>query len=408
MARGRSCGGGEWGNNVEAIELFRRSLWRSPGCLTGEDRVGSKWMRSWELGTALSTIGGYTSPDARAGFDRAMRLAENLDDSTTIFPALWGAWTYWFVLGEHDVATPLADRCLRIAEERASDIRFRWEAAAIVGYQRLYSGDFENARAELALAGEHVGREPVADFPHDPGIVSRSALTVALWFLGDAETSRLGAKEALELAESLDPTGRRAALTQCWVACTLAWRAQLDGEPGAAIELADRATAIAVEHRFPTWLAAATLHRSIGQCSLGRFDEGLPTLAAMVDAWRTAGRDGTGAQLHPVLMTSYFAGRLAEALLAHGDLDQAAAVLDGLLAGTPGGGEAFWDVELLRLRAALGRLRKAPPDVIRSDLEAARRLAGQQGAHALVARLGNGNQAPAFGAATAGGGTPWP
>jgi class 3 adenylate cyclase/tetratricopeptide (TPR) repeat protein len=395
------------GAAVEAIELFRRSLAALARLPAGEDRARLELEAQLGLGTTLSTVGGYTSPDARAAFERAMALAENLDDSTTIFPALWGAWTYWFVLGEHGLATPLADRCLRIAEERASDIRFRWEAAAIVGYQRLYSGDFENARAELALAGEHVGREPVADFPHDPGIVSRSALTVALWFLGEAETSRKGAKEVSALAQSLDPGGRRASLTQCWVACTLAWRAQLDGDPDAAIELADHATAIAVEHRFPTWLAAATLHRSIGQCSIGRLDEGLPTLAAMVDAWRTAGRDGTGAQLHPVLMTSYFAGRLAEALLAKGDFDQAAALLDGLLAERPGGGEAFWDVELLRLRATLGRIRKAPPDVIRSDLDAARRLAGVQGARALVSRL-DGDQAPAFGAATAGEGTSWP
>ncbi|MGH9223610.1 MAG: hypothetical protein ACRD2W_07435, partial [Acidimicrobiales bacterium] len=355
------------------------------------------------LGTALSTVGGYTSPEARAAFERAVALAENLDDSTTIFPALWGTWTYWFVLGEHGVAAPLADRCLRIAEDRAADIRFRWEAAAIVGYQRLYAGDFAGARAELALAGEHAGVEPVADFPHDPGIVCRSALAVALWFLGETEASRQAADDSLALAGSLDRTGQRAALTECWVACTLAWRAQLDGDPAAAIELADHAEAIAVQHGFATWLAAATLHRSIAQCSLGRLDEGLPTLAAMVDAWRTAGRDGSGRQLHPVLMTPYFAGRLAEALIARGDVDEAADWLDRLLAGGPGDGEPFWDVELLRLRATVARLRRRPPEVVRGDLDAARRLADEQGARALSARLGTGDPAHEWPTAAAGG-----
>jgi ATP/maltotriose-dependent transcriptional regulator MalT len=290
------------------------------------------------------------------------------------------------------VARPLADRCLRIAQDRASDIRFRWAAAAVVGYQRLHSGDFEGARVELELAGEHVGVEPVADFPHDPGTVCRSALTVVLWFLGEAEASRQAAKEVLALAESLDPTSRRSALTECWVSCNLAWRAQLDGDPSAAIDLAGHAATIATQHGYATWLAAATLHRSIAQCSQGQLDEGLPTLATTVEAWRSAGRDATGRQLHPVLMTPYFAGRLAEAHLANGDIDEAADRLDDLLADRSGNREPFWDVELLRLRATVGRIRGARADAIRSDLEAARGLAGEQNARALAAHLGLGDR----------------
>jgi tetratricopeptide (TPR) repeat protein len=380
------------GAAIEAIELFRRSLSVLARLSGGEDRARTELEAQLGIGTTLSTVGGYTSPEARAAFERAVALGESLDDSTTIFSALWGTWTYWFVLGEHRVAAPLADRCLRIALERATDIRFRWAAAAIVGYQRLYSGDFEAARRELELAGEHTGVEPVADFPHDPGIVCRSALTVALWFLGEAEASRGAANDALVLIESLDPASGRAALTECWVTCTLAWRAQLDGDPTTAIELANQAETIAIRHGFATWLAAASLHRSIAQCSLGRLDEGLPTLAATVDAWRSAGRDRTGRQLHPVLMTPYFAGRLAEVLLTKGDVEEATDWLDRLLAGGPGEGEGFWDVELLRLRATAARIRQLSPDLVGGDLEAAHRLAEQQGARALAARLGTGDQ----------------
>ena len=375
------------GAATEAIEFFRRALKVLVRLPPGERRSKLELEVRLGLGTELSTTGGYTSPEARAAFDRAVELGESLDDSTTIFPALWGTWTYWFVLGDHQVAAPLADRCLRIALERTTDIRFRWAAAAIAGYQRLYSGNFEPARQELELAAEHVGVEPVAAFPHEPGIVSRSALAVALWFLGEDAASREAAGEALALAESLDPASGRAALTECWVACTLAWRAQLDGDPTSAIELANHAEEIAARHRFATWLAAATLHRSIAQCSMGRLDEGLPTLATMLDAWLSAGRDRTGRQLHPVLMTPYFGGRLAEALLASGDLQDAATWIDRLLAGSLRQGEAFWDAELLRLRATVRRARGEPAEVARADLDAARRLAEHQDAWALAARL---------------------
>jgi class 3 adenylate cyclase/tetratricopeptide (TPR) repeat protein len=388
------------GAATEAIELSRRALSVLGRLPAGERRSKLELEAQLGLGTELSTVGGYTSPEARAAFERAVQLGESLDDSTAIFPALWGTWSYWFVLGEHHVAAPLADRCLRISLERATDIRFRWAAAAIVGYQRLYSGDFEPARRELELATEHVGVEPVAAFPHEPGIVSGSALAVAFWFLGESAASRKAADDALALAESLDPASGRAALTECWVAVNLAWRAQLDGDATAAIDLANHAEEIAARHGFATWLVAATLHRSIALCSLGRLDEGLPTLALMLDAWLSAGRDRTGRQLHPVLTTPYFGGRLAEARLANGEISEAADWVDRLLAGSLVQGEGFWDAELLRLRAMIRRAEGAAPELSDADVESARRVVERQGARALAARLDM--EQTAFGVATLG------
>jgi ATP/maltotriose-dependent transcriptional regulator MalT len=107
----------------------------------------------------------------------------------------------------------------------------------------------------------------------------------------------------------------------------------------------------------------------------------------MVEAWRSAGRDAGGRQLYPVLMTPYFAGCLAEALIVTGDLDQAQALLDRLLGAGAGSREPFWDAELLRLRGMLGEQRHASREAVQADLDAARRLAAHQGAVALAARL---------------------
>ena len=370
------------GANSEAIRLYRRSLASLDGLSEGSARAALELDVQLGLGTALSTLEGYTSPDARAAFERAVVLGEGLGDTATIFPALWGTSSYWFVLGEHRIDTGLVDRMLRIAEEQ-DDPRFRFEAAFVAGYRRLYLGHFESARTELELATRHLGLEPIADLPEDSGIVSRSTLSVVLWFLGEAGPSREAAREALRLSDSLDSSRRRAALTACWVSVNLAWRAQLDGESERAIEFADRAIAIAAERGYPTWLAAATLHRSIAQCRLGRLDEGLPTLVAMVDAWRATGRDPSGQQLHSILMTPYFAGRLAETWLASDDADQAADLLDEILGETARSGERFWDVELLRLRATAARKRGASPDVVRADLDAARKLGAEQAARPL-------------------------
>ncbi len=379
------------GANTEAVKLFRRGLRALDGLPDDNARTAFELDVQLGLGTTLSTLEGYTSPDARAAFERAVTLGERLGDSATLFPALWGTSSYWFVLGEHRTDSALVKRLVRIADEQ-EDPRFRFEAGFVAGYRALHLGEFEKSRTELERATRHLGLEPITDLSEDSGIVSRSTLSIALWFLGEAEASREAAAEARELADALEPSSRGAALTACWVSTNLAWHSELDGASEAAIECSDRAVQIAVERHYPTWFAAATLHRSIAQCRLGRFDEGLPTLAAMVEAWRGAGRDESGRQLHPMLMTPYFAGRLAEVRLTVGELDEGARLVDELLAETARSGERFWDVELLRLRARAVRERGGAAAAVEADLSAASELAAEQRSEGLANALDGGSQ----------------
>ncbi len=348
LEAGRAAAAG--GAGAEAIELYRRCLGVLARSTKGARSAELELEAQFGLGTAISTAEGYTSPGAREAFERAVALGEELRDSKTIFPAIWGTSSFWFVLGEHRLVGGLVDRMLRIAREE-DDPRYRYEAGFVAGYAYFHLGDFEGAREELELARNHVGAEPVADFAQDPGVVATSTLAVVHWFRGQPELSREVAAEALDLVGGLDPAGRRSALTECWVNANLAWRAELDGRSAEAMDFADRALAIATERTYLTWLGAGTLHRSIALCRLGRLEEGLPTLRAMVDAWRSAGRDAAGHQLHPVLMTPYFGGRLAEALVAAGEGTEAKALADELLAETAASGERFWDPQLAEIRA---------------------------------------------------------
>jgi tetratricopeptide (TPR) repeat protein len=375
------------GANTEAIELFWHCLSALQALPQGSERSRMELDAHLGQGTALSAVAGYTSPQARASFERAVTLAEGLENAIAIMPALWGAWAFWFVLGEHGIASALAQRCVRIAAEAPHLSDLRLLATAINGYQQLYLGEFPRALSELEWTTRLSGIDPPEVFPHDPVIVGVASRAVTLWFLGDAGASRALGAEAQERVDALDPSGRRTALTRCFVGCLLAWLAELDGDPHTAIELAESACATATEHEYPTWVAAATMHRSIALCSLGRFEEGLPTLAAVVAGWRTAGQDASGRQLHPVLMTPYFAGRLAEAQLQTGEAEQAKRELDRILTDTARTGEHFWDVELLRLRALASDRLGAPGEVSAADLEAARRLAQVQQAHGLLERL---------------------
>jgi class 3 adenylate cyclase len=340
---------------VEAIGQFRRSLAALGRLPDTAERAALELDVQFQLGTTLSTAQGYTSREALKAFQRAALLGESLDDSTGIFCALWGTWAYWFVLGEHAEATPLASRCMRISQTPGVDPGFGWTAAGIVGLQRMYLGDLAGARDQLVRASEHIGIEPVANLPHDFSIASRAALAVTFRLMGEADAARRTAEEASLLAASLDPATSRSALTKCWVACWLAWWAELDGDSTTAIELANEGAAIAGRHGYATWIAVAMAHRAIGQCRSGNLEDGLPALAAVFDQWRSVGRDASGEQLHPVLMTPYFAGRLIEAQVANGELDGAAERIDDLLAHTASNGEHYWDEDLHKLRADVER-----------------------------------------------------
>ena len=288
------------GAGAEAAKLYRRSLAALDQLVSGPERSRLELETQLGLGGVLSGLEGYTSPDARAAFERAVTLAEGLEDTVAIMPALWGAWAYWLVLGEHSVAAGLADRCARIAAEQSNEGAML-AAAAINGYQLLYIGQFGRAVAELEQTRLLSDLEPPEAFPHDPALVGVATGAVARWFLGETELSRELARQTQARMEALPSSHRRTPLTQSFVGCVLAWHAELDGEPDRAIALAERAAAIATERGYPVWLAAATMHRCIGLCSLRRYDEAVPVLAQLVAALAVgrAGRDRTPAPPGP-------------------------------------------------------------------------------------------------------------
>ena len=83
------------GANTEAIELFGRCLSALSALAPGPERSRMELDAQLGHGTTLSAVAGYTSPQARASFERAVTLAEGLENTIAIMPALWGAWAYW-------------------------------------------------------------------------------------------------------------------------------------------------------------------------------------------------------------------------------------------------------------------------------------------------------------------------
>ena len=84
---------------------------------------------------------------------------------------------------------------------------------------------------------------------------------------------------------------------------------------------------------------------------------------------------------------TYFLGLAAHMEALAGDIDAAAATLDGALELVDDLGEHFWQAELLRLRAEVARSAGDPDTRVAELLTRARDRAQAQGALALVDRI---------------------
>jgi class 3 adenylate cyclase len=371
------------GANAEAIEHLHRGLQLVGRLPEGETTGTLELDLQLRLGMCESIVHGYTSVEAKAAFERALTLADRQGDSPSVLPAVWGAWTYYLVLAEHRVAVELAERALSIAEGTPAarrDGRLRWEAGAILGYQRLFLGDFRGARAELELACRHAGIAPVADFPQDPAIASRASLAVTQWCLGELVASERCIARALAEARELDDATRQSRFTRAWVACFAAWLAQLNGDAAGAMTHASDAVAIAQQHGYPTWLGAGLLHIGIAQCALDPTESAVDGYAALVEAWRSVGRDDHGVQRYQVLMTPYFMAQLADARRRSGRPDTALATVDTAIAASTANGEEFYTAELHRLRAGALHDLGHPAATVASALRMAATRAEEQSA----------------------------
>ena len=102
-------------------------------------------------GASLVASHGYAAAEVRDLFERAERLARELDDPRRRFAALNGLHSYYEMRGEL-VRTKEFEPAMREAASRCDDATIRARVHAQVGERLLYMAEFASARTELELA----------------------------------------------------------------------------------------------------------------------------------------------------------------------------------------------------------------------------------------------------------------
>jgi predicted ATPase/DNA-binding winged helix-turn-helix (wHTH) protein len=324
-----------------------------------------------KLRTALGTTLLHTRGplvQVRLAWTRALRLAEQLDDTEYQLRCLWGLCDYHTWTGDHHSALAIADRIRALAIDKG-DFTAGINVDRQTGTALRYLGELPEARRRLermiGLYVPAVVRSDIARFQLDPRLAARGTLANVLWLQGYPEQAVQMARRQLEGAQAADH-----ALALCnalvHTACPIAL---FVGDLAAAERFLALIQDHVAEHAMTVWNAMGRCLR--GEWLLKRGDaSGLAVLREALDELSAVGFR----MRYPAHL-----GTFAEGLAAHGEVDAARVAIEDAIALSTGNGEVWCMPELLRIKgdvlclARAAEATRAAEDQYRQALDLARR-----------------------------------
>jgi DNA-binding winged helix-turn-helix (wHTH) protein/predicted ATPase len=295
------------------------------------------------LGPALMAIHGYAADEVERAYRRACDLCQQLDDSSRLFPALWGLWLFHLVRAEFATARVLGERLLELAHQ-AHDPALLLQAHNALGTTLYHCGEFLAAReqVERGVAVYRADRHhPLALLygGEDPGVVCSCIFALTLWILGYPEQAEQQLRVAETLAHSLDHPFS--------LADALGFAAafhQYGRQPAETLRRAEALVNVAEAQGFPYWSAAGTMLRGWGLVEQGQREDGVRCLCLGLEAHRTAGTE---------LFRPYWLGLLADAYRKMGRASEGLATLAEAFVLMDRSDERVYEAELYRLKGEL-------------------------------------------------------
>ena len=390
---------GEWAvkrdANAEATRHFRRALELLEKQPETAERGEAELKVLTKLGPALQQTGGFGAPEVETTYLRARELCEQLEEPVELFQALWGLWLNSVGRERWDMARPIADELLTVAQ-RLDDRALLLEAHHAMCPTTLWVGDPQLARTHgeqgMALYDREQHQSLAFLFGnHDPGVCCRMHSAMALWFLGYSQKAVERSRTGIAMARELSHTGTL--VNELPFAGIIH---QLRRETPAVREIAESLIVLSTEHGFPQWLAFGKVLDSWAQAEQVD-DVGLVAqLRGAIGNYRAQNE----------LYLPYFLGLLAAIELIYKKADEGFATVSKALEMTERTGSRLMDPELYRLKGELLLLSRGPgpePDAelaFRHAIEIARRqntrsweLRASASLARLLSRQGKRNEA---------------
>lgn len=360
--------------NQEAIVLARRGLVQLMKLPDTPERARRELGLEITLAFALLWTQGYASPETGANMARARELCEALGDTASLFPVIFGLFSYYLCKGDVRPTRETAEQLSSIARS-LNDTVLLVGAHVALGFTFHHEGELQACRQQFEEAcrlhdvSQH-GRY-MQLYKFDPGIHAQCERFWTLWLLGFPDQARRNMGETVRLAEALSSP-----LSIAFAHLFATYVYQVLRLPNEARESAEDCMAVCEEHGI-------ILERTWVQCpygwaiaELGRIEEGLSHIRTSLDTQLCIGAQ---------IARPHFQAISAEALL-HAERVAAAvpAIEDGLAASTRNG-ERTYDAELWRLK---GKLLKMQGKTVEAEgcFQKAIEIARRQAAKSLELR----------------------
>jgi class 3 adenylate cyclase/predicted ATPase len=350
--------------NREAIAQLTKGLRILERLPHGLERDRTELGLQLLLAEALMADKGWTAAETRPCYDRARELCERIGDTEGLYPVLYGQFSHHLSRGEADAAHGLALETLQLTEA-SGDAALRSMAHSMLGMS-LFS------RGELATALTHLRTALSLDQPDSrshtflsPGhnfAIASLWLAFTLGLLGYPEQASRHAGAGLRAARELsNPHTLAHALA---LACR--YHSVL-GEIAALHQATEELAALAAEHRFPFYAAAAQIYRGWVLSAGHDVAHGIEVL------WEGM---ATFMDLGSMSLGPYFSARIAVLSGAAGPAGDGIDLLDKALEQVDQSGQRWCEAEIHRSKGALlSRFSDAPQaeSCLQRSLETARR-----------------------------------
>lgn len=360
--------------NQEAIALARRGLTQLKKLPDTPERARRELGLQITLAFALLWTQGYASPETGASMARARELCEALGDTASLFPVIFGLFSYYLCKGDvrptretaeqlSNIARSLNDTVLLVGAHTALGFTFHHEGELLACRQQ-----FEEA-CRLHVVSQHSRYMQLYKF--DPGIHAQCERFWTLWLLGYPDQARRNMEQSLRLADAVSSP-----LSTAFARLFETYVYQVLRLPNETRDSAEACMAVCEEH-------AIMLERTWVQCpygwaiaELGRIEEGLSHIRTSLDTQLCIGAQ---------IARPHFQAISADALLHAGRVAAAVQAIEDGLAASIRNGERTYDAELWRLKGELLKMQGNMADA-ESCFQKAIEIARQQAARSLELR----------------------
>ena len=207
------------------------------------------------LGQAVIATKGYGADEVERIYSRARELSQQVDETTHVFPVMYGLWVFHYIRAEFRTAHELGLDILRLAQRQDEEVPLL-VAHRLVGTTLVFLGQFSEAEAHLEQAMSLYDRQRhsvlARQYSQDIGVAGLIFLSWTRWMVGYPDQALARAHEALELARNIaHPFSLAFALNL--VARVHCFRR----ETNAAHEMAKAAVTLCQEQGLGGWLGSS-------------------------------------------------------------------------------------------------------------------------------------------------------